>query len=303
MHIEVKPYTYETMPEFTDEVPGAQYLDQDPADVGVRCLGDLAYDRRDGRYLLLRVVQPRVFEDPERTFPCVLYVQGSHWARQNLNQSLAGLSLLSRRGYVCAVVEYRDYGVANFPAPIADAKNAVRFVRRHADELHVDPGRIVLAGNSSGGEVATIAGMTALTKALDDPTGPESCEVSGIIDLYGAVDPTMPDGFPTTLNHQRAGSPESMFMGFDLTQEPERAKAAVSKTYVNGDFGPVLIMHGTKDKTVSCQQSVDLYQALVAAHKDAELYLVRGADHGADAFWSDAAIDVYDRFIRRCCGM
>lgn len=301
MRIDVQPYTYETMPEYNDEVEGAKILPRDPMAVGVRYLGPVAYDRRGGRDLVLKVLQPRVEGDRERTFPAVLYVQGSHWGRQDLYQAVASLALLAHRGYVCAVVEYRDYGVASFPAPIVDAKNAVRYLRRNAEEFHVDPARIVLMGNSSGGEIATIAGMTATTKALDDPTGPESCEVAGMIDLYGAVDPTMPDGFPTTLNHQRPGSPECMYMGFDLTQEPERAKAAVSKTYVNNDFGPILILHGTKDRIVFCQQSVDLYRALVAAHKDVELYLVPGADHGGDAFWSDAAVEVYDTFIKRCC--
>ena len=36
-------------------------------------------------------------------------------------------------------------------------------------------------------------------------------------------------------------------MGYDITEHLEEAKAACSKTYVNEDFPPMLIAHGTKD--------------------------------------------------------
>lgn len=305
MRLDVRPYTYDEMPDYADAVPGAHELTQDPDAIGVRCLEDVVYGYPSGVPLRIKVVRPRVFSDPDRTFPCVLFVQGSHWGRQNLQSNVANLGMLARRGYVCAVVEYRDYGVASFPAPVVDAKNAVRFVRRHAAELGVRQDEIVIMGDSSGGHVAVLAGMTARSGELDEaPAQGEaaSCNVAGIIDLYGAVDPTLPDGFPTTLNHQRAGSPECMEMGFDLAEEPERARAAVCKSYVGNDFAPMLIMHGTRDRTVACQESVDLYEALRAAGRDVELYLIRGADHAADAFWSPAAVYVYDAFIRRCVG-
>ena len=59
--------------------------------------------------------------------------------------------------------------------------------------------------------------------------------------LYGAVDVTLPYGYPITLNHQKPDSPEGMLMGYDITEHLEEAKAACSKTYVNEDFPPMLI--------------------------------------------------------------
>ena len=52
----------------------------------------------------------------------------------------------------------------------------------------------------------------------------------------------------------------------------------------------MLIAHGTKDTMVFCQQSVDLYHALKDAGKDVQLYLLRGADHGGAAFWTEEMI-------------
>ena len=157
-------------------------------------------------------------------------------------------------------------------------------------------------GDSSGGQVSSVAGMTAKSGKLDEPINRESCEVCGIIDLYGAVDVTLPYGYPTTLNHQKPDSPEGMLMGYDITEHLEEAKAACSKTYVNEDFPPMLIAHGTNDTMVFCQQSVDLYHALKDAGKDVQLYLLRGADHGGAAFWTEEMITVYDNFFKKCLG-
>ena len=59
---------------------------------------------------------------------------------------------------------------------------------------------------------------------------------------------------------------------------------------------------GTKDTMVFCQQSVDLYHALKDAGKDVQLYLLRGADHGGAAFWTEEMITVYDNFFKKCLG-
>lgn len=66
------------------------------------------------------------------------------------------------------------------------------------------------------------------------------------------------------------------------------------------DLTPMLLLHGTKDKTVFCQESVNLYQSLWAAGKDAELVLLRGAEHGDTAFWREDLIERYDTFLKRC---
>lgn len=300
MIIEPAAYTYETMPAYTDAVPGARELPHARNEVLVSYTPDVVYGTASGVKLRLQLLLPRIADDPDRRFPCVLFIQGSHWAEQNLYRNVANLGMLARRGYVCTIVEYRPYGIKQFPAQIIDAKNAVRFMRDHAEDYHVDPTSMAIMGDSSGGHVAAIAGMTARTALLDEPASSASCDVRAIIDLYGAVDPTLPYGFPSTLDHQLLTSPEGMLLGCDLRKHPERGLPAVAKTYVEEDFAPMLILHGTKDRTVFCQESVDLYEALRAAGKDVELYLVRGSDHADAGFWSDAALDVYDAFLTRC---
>lgn len=302
MKVEVKEYTYETMPDYADEVSGAKELVFQGDELGIMYQPDVVYDARDGIALHLQLVLPFRFSNLAERYPCIVFVQGSAWMPQNIYGNVANLGKLAAKGYVCALVEYRHSGIAHFPAQIVDAKNAVRFMKRHAEKYHIDPEKVIIMGDSSGGHTSAVAGMTANTDLLDDPAGPESCAVKGIIDLYGAVEVTLPYGYPTTLNHQLPDSPEGMLMGYNIRENTEKARIADALSYVEQDFAPMLILHGTKDKTVFCEQSVRLYRALKEAGKDAQLYLVRGADHGGPAFWTEQAVDLYDGFIRRCLG-
>lgn len=300
MEIEVKQYTYETMPDYSDLVEGAKEIVFHGDEVGVRYLHDVVYDHKDGVDLRLQIVMPDVFQAVDKKYPCIVFIQGSAWFPQYIYGNVANIGRLASRGYVCAIVEYRHSGIAKFPAQIVDAKNAIRFIKEHAEEYQILKDQVIVMGDSSGGHCSMMTGMTAKSGKFDEPVNAESCEVKGIINLYGAVDVMKPDGFPCTENHQLPDSPEGLMMGFNLRENPEKGAMGVAKNYVNEDFPPVLILHGTKDKTVFCQQSVELFRALKDAGKDAELYLVRNSDHGGPAFWTETALEIYDTFIRRC---
>ncbi|MBQ0000925.1 MAG: alpha/beta hydrolase [Clostridiales bacterium] len=300
MKIEVNQnYTYETMPEFTEAVEGAKEIVFTGEEMGIRYLHDVVYDHKDGVDLKLQIVQPYLFNQ-EKKFPCVVFIQGSAWFQQDIYGNVPNLGKLAERGYVCVLVQYRHSGIAKFPAQIVDAKNAIRYVKAHADELGILKDQVIVMGDSSGGHCSMMTGMTAKSGKFDEPVNKESCEIRGIINLYGAVDILKPDGFPITENHQLPDSPEGQMMGFNLREDPERGAAGVAKNYVNEDFPAVLILHGTRDRLVSCVQSVELYQALKAAGKEVDFYLVHHSDHGGPAFWTGQAVDIYDAFIRKC---
>ncbi len=66
------------------------------------------------------------------------------------------------KGYVTATVDYRSSLTSDFPASLAESKCAVRRMRAEAENLHVDPDRIPVIGNSAGGPLA---------RELGGPTG------------------------------------------------------------------------------------------------------------------------------------
>lgn len=301
MKVEVKEdYTYEQMPEYSELVEGAKEIVMTGNEIGLAYFPDVIYDTKEGYDLHLQIIKPSIFNEPDRLFPCVVYIQGSAWKKQNVYQALPELAFLAKKGYVVAIVEYRHSGIAHFPAQIIDAKNAVRFLRKHASDYTINVDQMIIMGNSSGGHVSTMVGMTAKTTLFDEPINDEPLDLKGIIDLYGAVDVTLPYGFPTTPNHQLPDSPEGMLMGYNIREHEKEAKVACSKEYVDQDFAPVLILHGTKDRLVFAQESVDLYHALKQANKDVEFYFVKNADHGGAAFFDKTAVEVYDQFICKC---
>lgn len=300
MIIEVKNYTYETMPDYDEYVDGATEIKMSGNETEISYIPDVVYDHKDGVDLHLQLLIPICFNKPDQIYPCVAYVQGSGWMKQNVYDNVANLGRLASRGYVCAIIEYRHSGIAHFPAQIIDAKNAIRFLKANHEQYHLNPDQVIIMGGSSGGHTCTLAGMTAHTKLLDDPINEQNCHVQGIINQYGAVEVTLPYGYPCTLDHQLPTSPEGMLMGYNIREHEKEAEAANALSYVSLDYAPLLMIHGTKDRTVFCEQSVRLYRAMKEQGKEVELCLLRGADHGGPAFWMPEVIDLYDKFIRKC---
>ena len=129
-------------------------------------------------------------DDADDRYPAVLYVQGSAFMEQQLGLEMANLAGFAARGYVVAIVQYRGTGIAPFPAQAKDAKTAVRWLREHAGEYHVDPDRMAMWGDSSGGHTTLMTYATGTAGADDDPAysdEPVDVELGlrAFVDYYG----------------------------------------------------------------------------------------------------------------------
>lgn len=98
--------------------------------------------------------QTRNTKESDEVYPCIVYVQGSAWMKQNINAKLGLLARLSEKGYVIAVVEYRHSGIAPFPAHAIDTRNVIRYMKLHAKEYKADANQMFVDGDSSGGHTA-----------------------------------------------------------------------------------------------------------------------------------------------------
>lgn len=312
--MEVKDWSYEEFPEFTGAVEDARHVSTTGREMGVELRANVVYATRETGDLHLQVLVPSTRElrfareDAARAgqattaaaFPCLVYVQGSAWKKQNCYRDLPQLAQLARRGVVIAVVEYRDSSQAAFPAQIHDAQCAVRYVHEHAEEFGADPERIFVGGNSSGGHTAVFSLL------IPDEQGAmlrDAVPVRGVIDWYGAVNLMHEDWYPTTVEHGLPTSPEGMMMGgVNLREHPELCAEGTATTHIDEATPtcPMLIVHGTKDRTVSAANSVDLYEHLRQCGHAAELVLLDGADHGGVEFFKPELVDIYEGFLSRC---
>ena len=130
-----------------------------------------------------------------------------------------------------------------------------------------------------------------------------SASVKGILDYYGSVSVMLEDSNPTTINHHMPDSPEGMEMGgVNLKKRPDLCRKLSVDCSITEETAlpPVLIFHGTKDRTVNTRQSVNLYKRLRETGKDAYLYLIQGADHGGAEFWTEEVCGIADTFIKKC---
>ena len=76
---------------------------------------------------------------------------------------LSPIEELADAGFVVASADYRLTDTATFPAQLLDAKAAVRWLRANAADYGVDPDRIYAWGDSAGGHLACLLGLTAGT--------------------------------------------------------------------------------------------------------------------------------------------
>ena len=238
--------------------------------------------------------------EPDWSYPCLVYVPGSAWAKQNVYADVANLTRYVDRGFVVAIVEYRDYNLASFPAPIVDARNAVRFMRKNAKQFAIDPEKIILAGSSSGGHTVAYAGIFHDDEEETNQFPGISGEVKGIVNFYGSTDFTFEDSNPVSAHiHNKPESPEGREMGgVDLNEHPELMQKLTVACNITEetDIVPMLLIHGTVDRVVNTRCSVNLYRKLKECGKDAQLYLMKGSDHGGPEFFAPRVLQIVEDF-------
>jgi len=155
---------------------------------------------------------------------------------------------LTLKGYVCMSINYklrRTQGQVTWPQSIHDAKAAVRYLRKEAANLGVDPEKIGVIGCSAGCNLSMMLATTGPADGFDavkgEPYQDVSARVTCAIGFYGAVD---------LMNYH------DMKM-FAKTREeaPELYKKGSPITYLDAKDPPMLLVHGTADVTVPLSQS------------------------------------------------
>lgn len=300
--IEPQESTYEAFPETTLSAEGMKIIPADFSERSCSIRVGVQYAQKSGIPLHLSILEPRQNEGENSTYPLIMYIKGSAWFSQNIGDALAQLARFAARGFVIAALEYRPSTIAPFPAQIKDTKSSLRFMKKNAATYHIDPEKIIVWGDSSGGHTAAMVGVSLDEASLDDESPlVEPLSVKAIVDYYGPTDISKMNEEPSTLDHISPESPEGMLIGgMNVLENLERVKPTIPMTYLSEEkeIPPFLIIHGSKDRKIPFGQSVMLIEALQKAKKTAEFYQLKGADHGGSAFWTKNVLDIVEQFIR-----
>ena len=182
-------------------------------------------------------------------------------------------------GYALASINYRLSGEATFPAQIHDCKAAIRWLRAHAKEYHINPALIGVWGRSAGGHLAALLGTSGNVSELEGKGGNAeySSSVQAVCDFFGPTDLVR---MSEMLGQIEIENNESLYIGGPLKKNVEKATQANPITHINNNAPPFLIIHGDSDVLVPADQSTILYKALAKAKVTASLHIIPGAGHG-----------------------
>lgn len=101
----------------------------------------------------LRIYDQQI--DSELLRPTILFIHGGGWVMGNLNSHDSICRKLAEIAAVRVIaVDYRLAPEVKFPVPLEDCQRALQYIIDHQDELSVDPTRMVVVGDSAGGNLA-----------------------------------------------------------------------------------------------------------------------------------------------------
>jgi acetyl esterase/lipase len=214
----------------------------------------------------------------------IVWIHGGGW--KSGSKDLKPFLPLVQNGFAVASINYRLAPETQFPGQIYDCKAAIRWLRAHAREYGIDPGKIGVWGSSAGGHLVALLGTTNGVKSLEGDHGnlQYSSDVQAVCDWFG------PSDLPVLIEQSQvfriAPDPilRRLVTSFLGEENLEKAKAASPITYVTSKAPPFLIFHGDKDSLVPCEQSEELQAALKKAGVKATLQVIKGAGHDGPAF-------------------
>jgi acetyl esterase/lipase len=216
---------------------------------------------------------------PSNPAPAIIYIHGGGWSEGTRSAGLYPWlnPLLAAHGFITISITYRLSGLAPFPAQIHDAKAAVRWLRAHAEEYHIDAERIGVWGDSAGGHLAALLGVTGDVPELEGNNGSAgySSGVQAVIARCAPYDFLRPGG--QLIND--APSPVTQLFGGTVAEYGELMRAASPIAHVHSSIPAFQIVHGTLDETVPFEQAEHFVSALKEVGGKVEFFPIQETYH------------------------
>jgi acetyl esterase len=229
------------------------------------------YKLVDGVQLRLWVFTPDGHKPGDRR-PAIVFFFGGGWTGGSPQQFEQHSKHLAARGMVAITADYRVASRHGVKAKecVADAKSAIRWVRKHAEMLGVDPDRIAAGGGSAGGHLAA---CTALIPGFDESE--EDAAVSSVPNALVLFNPAVvlaPVERERPIHREGAGSTRDRLGVDPVLLSPYH--------HVKEGAPPTIILHGRDDSTVPFRSVVLFSEAMHATGARCKLVGYPGQGHG-----------------------
>ena len=171
------PGSFPPLPELRQQLRTMVQLLDEPAP-NLACIENIAIPGPAG------AIPGRVYDATGGGAPVravVAYFHGGGWVQGDL-ETHHGLCarLALRSGAIVVAIDYRLAPEHTFPAAVEDCCAAYWWLRSHAAAVGGDPGRVAVAGDSAGGNLAAVVSLLSASEGVPVPT----CQVL----IYPALD-------------------------------------------------------------------------------------------------------------------
>ena len=216
------------------------------------------------RPLNLHIFYPENYKEGDK-LPAIVMFFGGGWLGGNANQLYPQSAYLASRGMIaiCAQYRIRAYYKAQPFHCVEDGKSAMRYVRKHAAELGVDPDKLAAGGASAGGHVAA---ATATVKAWDCEK--DDLSVSAIpnaLVLFNAVYDNGPGGYG---NNERDSRVKDYWQKISPLHN------------LDGNQPPTLVLVGDKDQHVRLEKIKEYEKTMKDNGDICKTVLYKDTGHG-----------------------
>jgi pectinesterase len=225
---------------------------------------NITYCHVENRNLLLDAFYSKQESKEQRI--AIIIIHGGGWRAGDRTLHYPLAQHLAEMGYVCFTPEYRLSPEVLYPAGVFDIKSAIRWVRNNAAKYYIDPGKIVVAGHSAGGELAAMMGATNDRKEFegDGCDKVTSSKVNAVIDLDGLlafIHPESGEG-----DDSKRISAATAWFGYSKAENPELWKYGSPLTHIGAHTPPTLFinsnaarMHAGRDDYVKILDEFSVY--------------------------------------------
>jgi acetyl esterase/lipase len=193
---------------------------------------DLEYG--DGRYRRLDLALP----DRPGPHPLVVWVHGGGWHFGDKADVLPYAEMLAARGFAVAAVNYPLAPRAKYPAAPEAVRDAIEHLVAHAADHDLDPGRVVLAGNSVGAQIVAELAASGTVRV----PGP----LRGLVLFCGIDDPLGLDDSDRMFEAVLESAMWSV-SGRRRWQDSEACARMSALDKVTADFPPTFLSGGRQD--------------------------------------------------------